>query len=487
MTKILLGYQSYQGDSKAQVGQRLLNMYAEKNPDIASITASQHKGMQFMVGSKYPWTLIGTPGQKTWLDTGSGSAIQGMQVMGANLYVVTANQVYKVTSAAAKTLLTGGPLSGTQNIVDMANNGTQMGIIASDGTGWVAGSSSVAKITDANFPAGGASSIAYLDSYGIFGYANSIQFAVSNSYDFTTWPGQFASTIASPSNLVRVTSFNNNLWLFSQTSYEVWGVVTATAFPFQQTGTANTTRGLAAKFSVAQDYNTLLFLADDGIVYAINNATPTPVSTPAVASAIQTYKATSIISDAIGFFYSQKGHKFYVLTFPTAGATWVYDITQNLWHERQSFNSARWNPNSIVQFNGMILVGDYQNGKIYQLDPLTYKDDANPIVSLCEGAVLWEEGLRITHDRVRLDIDAGVGLQTGQGSNPMVMMQFSDDGGQTWSNERWIPFGAAGQYKKRAEWFRNGQSRERIYRFKITDPVPRRITGAYADVRVGRQ
>ena len=63
-----------------------------------------------------------------------------------------------------------------------------------------------------------------------------------------------------------------------------------------------------------------------------------------IESLIQSIRETSTIADAIGFTYTQRGHKFYVLTFPTGGLTLVYDIAQGLWHERQSYGQTRWNP-----------------------------------------------------------------------------------------------------------------------------------------------
>lgn len=478
--KILLGYQSYDGDSTSAVGQRLINLYAEKNPDIAGITASAHKGMQFMVGAKYPWTLYGTPGQTLWLDMLTNSAIQGMRVMGGNLYVVTGNNVYKVTPAMAVTNL--GAITGSGGIVDMADNGSQIAIVADDNTGWVATSSALVQITSENFP--GATSVCYLQSFGIFSTPDSIQFFISAGYDFTTYNSDFASVISSPSNLVRVTSFNGGLWLWTGNSYEIWQNVGAALFPFQFIqGDANTTRGLAAKFSVVQDNNTMYMLADDGIIYTFTGITPQRISTHAIEGMIQKF---SKIDDAIGYSYTQRGHKFYCLTFPTAGWTAVYDIAQGLWHERQSFGATRWNPNSIVNFAGQTLVGDFQNGKIFALSPYIYQDAGQPIQRLVQGATTWEESMRITHDRIQLDIDTGVGLPYGQGSDPQVIMQYSDDGGNKWSNERWRSFGKIGKYKERCLWRRNGQSRQRIYQWKITDPVPVRINGAYADVRIGR-
>ncbi len=484
--KILLGYQSYGGESQSAIGQRLVNMYAEKNPDIAGVTASAHKGMQFMVGSKYPWTLFGTPGQKRWLDTGTGSNVQGMQVMGGNLYVVAGNNVIKVTPDKVTTNL--GLITGQQLQVDMANNGTQLGIVSSDTTGWVATSSALVKITDGNFP--GASSICYLQGFGIFSTPNSQQMFLSKSYDLTAYTADFASVISSSSNLVRVSSFNNGVWLFTSTSYEVWGNNGASPIPYQIIGSdSNSTRGIVGKFAVTQDANSMYILADDGIVYSFVGFTPQRVSQHGVEAAIQKHRDNGGISDVLMMTYTQRGHKFMCMIFPTQGATWVFDITQGLWHERETYGSInkRWTVNCIVEFAGKILVGDYADGHIYELDLDTFVDDDVPIQRIMQGAVTWEEANRITHDMVRLDIDAGVGLDgIGQGTDPQVIMQYSDDGGKTWSNERWKPIGKIGEFKNQCVWRRNGQSRQRIYRFMITDPVAVKVNGAYANVRIGK-
>jgi hypothetical protein len=61
------------------------------------------------------------------------------------------------------------------------------------------------------------------------------------------------------------------------------------------------------------------------------------------------------------------------------------------------------------------------------------------------------------------------------------MMRFSDDGGHTWSNERWVNMGAIGTYATRAIWRRLGMTtklRDRVYEISATDPVKTVIVGA---------
>ncbi len=84
--------------------------------------------------------------------------------------------------------------------------------------------------------------------------------------------------------------------------------------------------------------------------------------------------------------------------------------------------------------------------------------------------------------RFIVDLETGVGLQDGQGSDPRAMMQYSDDGGHTWSSERIQPFGKIGQYNTRLQWVGLGSSRERVYRFSISDPVTVVLIGAALEI-----
>ena len=85
---------------------------------------------------------------------------------------------------------------------------------------------------------------------------------------------------------------------------------------------------------------------------------------------------------------------------------------------------------------------------------------------------------RFAVDKIRLDMETGVGLATGQGSNPQAMLQISKDGGRTWSRERWATIGAIGKYRNGVEWARLGQCRKFTAKVRITDPVKTVITAA---------
>jgi hypothetical protein len=193
------------------------------------------------------------------------------------------------------------------------------------------------------------------------------------------------------------------------------------------------------------------------------------------------------MSDAVGYTYQQDGHAFYVLNFPTADVTWVYDVATQGWHERAGFSNGlftRNRGNCQCNFRGNILVGDFENGNIYQLDLVQYADHDQPQKWLRSWRALptGQNNLKRTSQHsLQLTCESGVGLNTGQGYDPQVMLRWSDDGGHTWSNEHWASIGKIGEYGFRAIWRRLGMTlklRDRVYEVSGTDPVKIDIVGA---------
>ena len=282
---------------------------------------------------------------------------------------------------------------------------------------------------------------------------------------------------------------HRELWLFGESTTEVWFDSGDVDFPFSRIDGAFMEVGCSAAASVAKIDNSIYWLGNDergnGTVWRANGYTPSRLSTHAIEHQLSTY---SRIDDAKAFAYQQAGHSFYVLTFPTANRTWAYDVATGLWHERAWHDSAgiqhRHRANCFASFAGRLLVGDWENGNIYALDLDTYTDNGDAIHRIRVSPHISHPDYRwLFFASLQVDLESGVGLVEGQGSDPQAMLQWSDDGAHTWSNERWASIGAMGHYKCRTAWNRLGKSRDRVFRLSITDPVKVIILGASADVR----
>lgn len=436
---------------------------------------------------KEPAFLNRAPGLKLLATVGIGP-IRGVWAFSPDdntAFVVSGTQLYKINETYTATLI--GNVSGT-GPVSMADNGTQL-FIACNGPSYIYNNTTNAfgPITDPDFP--GAATVCYLDGYFVFNEPNSQKMWITSLFDGTSIdPLEFASAEGSPDGLTAVASNFREVWAFGTNSIEVWYNSGATDFPLQRIQGAFNELGLAAPYSVAKMDNGLFWLGRDrrgqGIVYRANGYLGQRISTHAVEWQIQQYED---MTDAIAYTYQQDGHSFYVLVFPTANATWVYDVSTQVWHERAGFVNGeftRHRGNCQMSFQGKPVIGDFENGNIYAFDLNNFSDNGSTQKWLRSWRALptGQNNLKRTSQHsLQLDIESGVGLNSGQGSDPEVMLRWSDDGGHTWSNEHWSKIGKIGQFYRRVFWRRLGMTlklRDRVYELSGTDPVKINIMGA---------
>ena len=447
---------------------RMINLYPEVVPEggLEAAFLNRAPGLRYLTG-------VGT------------GPIRGLWAYGGYMYVVSGTKLYKLDSTYAATLL--GTVSGT-GPVSMADNGTQL-FIACNGPSYIynATTNVFQQITDPDFP--GAVTVGYLDGYFVFNEPNSQRIWVTQLLDGTSVdPLDFASAEGSPDGVVGLIIDHSECWIFGTNSVEVWYDSGGVDFPLSRIQGAYNELGCAAPYSIAKMDNGIFWLGQDargqGIVYRANGYTGQRISTHAIEWQIQQY---GNISDAIAYTYQQDGHNFYVLTFPSAGKTWVYDASTQAWHERAGFENGdftRHRSNCQVFFNNEVIVGDYENSNIYIFDLNTYADNGGIQKWLRSWRALptGQNNLKRTaHHTLQIMMESGVGLVSGQGSDPKVMLRWSDDGGHTWSSEHWVTIGRIGQYGEHVKWNRLGMTmklRDRVYELSMTDPVKIAIMSA---------
>jgi hypothetical protein len=392
-------------------------------------------------GGKEPAFLNRAPALKFLASVGTGP-VRGLWVLKADptrAFVVSGNEFYEINSSYTATLR--GTVAGL-GPVSMADNGDQI-FIAANPKGYIFNTSTnvFAEITDPDFP--GAVTVGYLNSYFVFNPPNSQKFYITQLLDGSQVdPLDFASAEGSSDGLVSLIVDHRELWLFGTDSVEVWYDAGLADFPLVRIQGAFNEIGCAAPYSVAKLDNGLFWLGSDargqGIVYRANGYTGQRISTHAVEWQIQQY---GNISDAIAYTYQQDGHSFYVLIFPSANTTWVYDVATQAWHERAGFSNGdfvRHRSNCQMAYNSEVIVGDYENGNIYAFDLNVFADNGQIQKWLRSWRALptGQNNLkRTTQHTMQLDCETGVGLNLGQGEDPQLMLRWSDDGGHTWSNE----------------------------------------------------
>jgi hypothetical protein len=175
------------------------------------------------------------------------------------------------------------------------------------------------------------------------------------------------------------------------------------------------------------------------------------------------------VSDAFGYVYQDEGHEFYVLTFPSANRTYAYDASTQTWHQRaHNINSvfpSRERYNCHVFVGGKHLLGDFENGNIYQLDNTIGTFNGNVVERERTTIPISDEENRRRLSSLQLDMEEGIG--NGATSNDDVFwLSYSKDGGHTFSNEVSRAAGDGGQWKTRVIWRKLGEARNWIFKIR---------------------
>ena len=350
------------------------------------------------------------------------------------------------------------------------------------------------QLSDPGLTGIAADRLAFIEGWIIANQHGTRNFITTGTTPYSnTFPGSFfALKDSSTDNLITLMEMNRELWLIGERTSEVWYQSGGQNFAFARVPGVAPQMGCAAVNSISRMGQSLVWLArneqGENFVVATEQYGWERISNHAVEHAISSYP---LITDAIGYTYEEEGHLFYVLTFPTADVTWVFDGTssKNLgkmcWHKRLSYDANagvyhRHRSNCYTEFANLRLVGDYQTGQIHQMSRQVYTDAGNPLRCLRRTPHTWQKPNRerVFFSQLQIEFTPGVGLQVGQGVNPQCMLRWSDDGAFTWGSEQWSTIGLAGETRNRAIWYMLGEARDRVWEATFTDPVPRDIVGS---------
>lgn len=439
----------------------------------------------------YFYQLSGTPKTVTFggnLTIGSPTISFPVGVLIPNYLIITPN-IALTDSAGAIVPTSIVSISYTANTITLANNATANA--TADTFSLVI--PTFGQITDPAFL--GADRVAFIEGWLLFNQPGTRTFYTNAPVPYTlTFAGLFyALKDSSTDNLVTLFENNRELWLLGERTTEVWYNAGGANFAFSRLPGIGPQMGCSAKHSITRVGQNLAWLAQNeqgqNIVVMTDQYSVERISNHAIEFAIGTYPQ---VSDAIGDCYEELGHVQYVLTFPTADTTWVFDLTTSetlkspdAWWQRLSWNSAtgtyhRHIGNCFVNFANIRMWGDYQNGQLYQQSRSIYTDNGTPLRCQRRAPHVWarENRKRIFQASMQVEFTPGVGLQVGQGVNPQAMIRWSDDGGFTYGNEIDVPIGLVGDTRNRAIVYQCGESRDRVWEVNFSDPVQRDMIGA---------
>ena len=470
----------------------------------------------------------GTGGVGTYTVNLSQTLASGMlnsSTVGARFTASISGTTMTVTAVASGTIYLGQTIQGAG---DTAGTIVSAFLTGTGGTGTytVSASQTIASETmyglnfsvlpnnDGAFT--GANSVDIVDNYFVYNNPGTQQWGSSDLLSTISSSTSYAFKDGAPDKLVALIVDHREVYLMGEASSEVWTDVGAVPFPFQRIPGTSTQQGIVAQFSLVRLGNSFAYVSRNsrgqGQIMQMEGYVPKRISTHAVEATL----ANQYISDAISWTYQLEGHEIYVTSFPSLNLTWAYDSTTEMWHkwlytaDDGSYQRHRGNCSAV--FQGLVMVGDYENGKIYSLDKQNYTDNGQNIRRLRRAPHLVSDFQRQYFDELQIQFQPGVGttgLSTSNGdiyvglnyviypdatfligplqsfvigqqvsvttnittTLPQAMLRWSNDGGSTWSREYWVSIGQLGKYRNRAIWRRLGTARDRIFEVSITDPV----------------
>lgn len=461
--RLPLPIHSYALDSRPANNARLVNCYAEKAP----------------AGGKGPVFLKLSPGVSPYATVGTGPG-RGLLATREKLYAVSGTSLYQVVDGTATVL---GAIPGTGRVFLSANQSDV--IVNVPGTGaYVWDGLTLTQITDPDFLARSPGAVDFLDGYLVFVDEGSGQFFSSELANATDYDAlNFATAEVAPDDLVTLATSQREVILLGQTTGERWYNAGSAGFPFARIPGGTFELGCVARHSTFTLDNTIGWLASDLTVRMLRGPTPTRISQHGVEAAIRGYAR---VDDCEAFTYTLDGHLCAVLRFPSVGACWVYDATTGEWHERETLGQDGWTVCDAAEIGGTVYVQRATSGAVGTLTPDAFTEfgDGIRFEAVFQG-IQNEANQRLFHSRLELLGEVGQGLLTGQGSDPRVTLEYSNDGGQTFRALPTRSLGATGGYGVRVKWDGLGSARHRVYRLSGADPVPMTLWGASVDVEAG--
>lgn len=458
---------AYTSTSLIASAQRCVNLVPEINPG----------------DSETPVTHNLRPGLRSFAVPGVAGLGRGAyRATNGELFIVVGTGVYFVSSLGVATLL--GSIAAGTSICYMVDDTSTMLLADGSVTGYeiVLTTHTFSAIADVNFL--GANRFDFLDTFVLSNVPATQEFQSTLSNVLTWDPLYFASKTGFSDLLVTLAVVHREIWLLGSLTSEVWFNAGNAGFPFAIFPGVFFQHGIAALASLATHGENLFWLEQDkngdrivveGKQYAVDR-----ISTYAIEQELKKY---TVVSDAVGFCYKQKGHIFYVLTFPTADKTWVYDKQTLLWHEETwiDANGLEHRSRLVAAANAYDknLGLDWETGTVYVIDPTVYTDMEQPIVRRRGFPHMVSQGNQVSYGSFRADMQAGEALDNA--TDTSVFLRFSDDRGKTWGNPLEQSLGAGGKFLVQPQWWRLGRARDRVFEIFWSAPQLTGLNGAWID------
>jgi hypothetical protein len=292
------------------------------------------------------------------------------------------------------------------------------------------------------------------------------QFRISSLNDAFTWdPLDYGTAEGDMDSLQKILVSHRELWAYGTATTEIYYNSGAADFPYARASGGFLEYGIGAPASAAICDNMPHWLSDTRQVLQAQQYQPQIISTRKLDRILAGF---TTVSDAVGWSQVFQGHAFYLLVFPTEKRTFVYDTSTGVWHERSTYDDTEGEHDAYLgrcyaYFNSKHYVGGLANPIVYEMSDAYRDDDGVLIRRRVDSAEIQDTQSRrlLSHAELELEFEQGATNATDIGH----MLEWSDDGGSTWSNQRVVEAGDIGGYDDPVVFRRLGKSKNRIYRY----------------------
>lgn len=426
---------------------------------------------------KAPITLIPCAGQKRFSTT-AGAPCRGMIFVEEEDRIYSANGfgLFAIEADGTKTNIK--LISGSNNVYFARNDTLEVEtMMVSDSKAYVI-KNNVATYKAYDFIPDG---VTFCGGYFVFWIAdgeNQGRFYASDLSSTDVDPLSFATAEGDPDGLTKAHGSINTLYLIGKRTTEIWSISGGGDFPFTKAG-AHMRFGSNSPHTVQDFNNGVVWVGNDNVVYYVFGYQEQPISSNEVSRLIE---AEADKSTLVAFTYQRGNDKFYCLQ--GTGWTREFNSRTGAWHDRRTGPFDQWNSIHHVKAWGRDIFGSRSDGQFSENDVTLYTENGGAFVSGFDLYDLHAFPKGLSHQKFEILAETGHGNATTP--DPKMMVSWSDDGGRTFSPERLPSLGGKAEYNKTMKLHRLGISRRagRMYRVRISDPVPRAI--ALMDVTAGR-
>ena len=417
--------------------------------------------------------LSPVPGLAAFSSAGSGP-IRGLWAGDNRLFTVSGGGVYEIAAGGGVTSF--GSVLDAETPVQIAADGNALMIASGDEVWYVPGEGS-------NTMAHEGISVVYLDSYWIILLPDSNVFLFSmNGLDWTEAEGDATLRSGTIDRAIKLETHEGHLWIFGRQSI----------VPYYNSGDANTPwmpipgaamdTGTIAPWSICKIDQRLYWLGTDaqgqGRVFRTQGYTPVRISNQAIEHLIAEILQAGVDEKITGSGYTENGHTFYVLSFPLAGRTLVFDLDTNMWHERRSWTGSAWSfwkgSSFHVHVFGKHLTANITSNAVYE-QSASFGSEAGATIRRYRAApYVQAEQQWLFHHYLRLLVNG----------DTAVNMRYQSDDQTAWSTTRTVT-----PFRNEVEYRRLGRARDRLYEVWVTDSSakPTSILEAWVHAGPGTQ